>query len=269
MPYRRTAQTLLCLLLLAWAGAISAKDISLGLVLSDDKDRKLDAEILNETTEAFFKSRRFKLAERAELDAVIQEKGLQDFIGALNGDNAAAGLEKLTGLDMIGLVTYSVERLTGSLSRYWISVRLVSVASGDILDTVDSRREGLSEPTTPHVAGENLFQNVRELFPPQGYIVRINGSEAVVDLGTEVGLKEGDTLEVFKEGDIILHPVTGKPLPGEEIVLGTLKVTRVSSQISTCKMKGSAGGLGAQVRLKPKDQRFFKALNIFKKNSRD
>ncbi len=255
------------LLFLAGAGAAQDGKLMIGLVISDQRRGDLDVEILNTATDSFFRTQRFRLMERERLDKIIDEKGLREFIGALTSGDSSAGIEELEGVDLIGLVSYTVERSAVGGQLYYISVRLVSVKTGQIVNIVDSRREGLQQPTTPNQAGIYLFQNAREAYPPEEYIIQLQGAKAVVGMGSAVGLKEGDVLEVIRDGETILHPVTGKAYPGEEIVIGTLKVTRASDQISSCKVSKTEGTLqvGDRVRLKPKDQMGFKVLGKIKK----
>ncbi len=260
------------------AGLAQAREMALGLVLSENRPHRLDAEFLNAATEAFFRTRRFQLMERDRLDAIVDEKGLQEFISALTSGSSLAGMDELEGVDMIGLVSYTTEfvpGLAGDLVKvYYISVRLVSVSTGQILNTIDSRQGGLLDPTTPHLAGNYLYKSIREVYPPIEYIVRLKGTEAIVGMGADMGLKDGDLLEVIRDGEPIFHPVTGKPLPGEETPIGTLKVVRASQQISICKIKKADGALqvGDRVRLKATDPRKStlisgaKKLLLWKKN---
>lgn len=252
---RKKPILLLLLLFLLQLAAAHAQIFKLGLVMDDKKDRRLDEEILDAASKAFVESRRFTMAERKNLDAVFSEKGLAGFIDA--EDNSAGGFAELTGLEVIGLVSYSVEQ-----STLWIDVRLVDVRSGEIKGDIDSRRAGLVEPTTPYLAGKRLLENIREAFPPQGYVVRIKGEEILVDLGAKEGLKKGDILEIFREGETIFHPITGKPMAGEDVIVGELKVARASESLATCKKKGAvAAAEGDTVRLRPKDQTFAKVFS--------
>ncbi len=271
MFLRKIVLALFILLIVGGSGAAQAGKITIGLVVSDQRRGDLDVEVLNAATQALFKTQRFRLMERERLDKIIDEKGLQEFIGALTSGDSSAGIEELEGVDLIGLVSYTVEPTRGlegqHLKGYYMSVRLISVKTGQIAQIVDSRREGLYEPTTPNQAGIYLFQNAREAFPPEEYIVQLQGTNVVVAMGSGVGLKEGDVLEVIRDGGTIFHPITGKELPGEEIVVGTLKVTRASAQISSCKVTKKEGSLeiGDIVRLKPKNQTGLKVFGKFKK----
>lgn len=251
----------LLLVLLAAAPAAAQDDKSLykmGLLVPDEKDRRLDIDVLNAATKAFVDARRFIMVERSKLDSVFTEKDLQSFLG--KGNNK---LSDLLGLDFLGLVGYTVEskKLGGSnLKIFNIEVRLVDTRTGQIVATVNSERpDSFTPPSTAREAARDLFQSIREAFPPYGYVIKVAGEGVVVDLGSEAGLKKGDALEIVKEGEQIIHPVTGKPLPAELIVIGELKVVSTSPQLSNCKGKGDIP-LGSTVRLKEKNNQFKKFL---------
>lgn len=252
-----------------WSFPAGAKVYQLGLVMAEREDRRIEGDILGAATSAFFESKRFVIIERAQLDKIFTERDLSDFITGSPGD-----LSNLEGVDMLGLVSYSVEYSTaasgGRQENYYIDVRLTDVKSGQVVGNVSSRRDTFNNPTTPHLAGRFLLQNIREMFPPEGYVVSISGDQVIVDLGEESGIQKGDTLEVIREGDVIFHPVTGKPLPAQEIVVGTLKVEDPANQMSTCKMPkkgGEAIVIADRVRLQPKNQtgaKIFKKIPFFK-----
>jgi hypothetical protein len=255
----------LSLLLVAVAPAAAQDEkpvYKLGLVLDSDKrNRDLGADVVNAATRAFVDSRRFEMVERSQLNAVFTEKNLQKFLG--KGDNK---LSDLHGIDFIGIVGYTVENKrtsNGNQSLFTIEVRLSDTRTGNILATLTSERSDyLNLPSSPREAGHQLFQNIREAFPPFGYIVKVSGEEVVVDLGTEAGVKKGDTFEIVKEGEQIIHPRTGEPLPAEMIVVGELKVVSTSAQLSHCKLKSrdAEAALGDPVRFKGKSSILNKTL---------
>lgn len=228
--------------------------LKLGLVLSSEERSRLRDDALTIVTEAFVASRRFVLVERSQLDAVFTEKDLQGFLGKGDSD-----LSDVLGLDLLGIVDVTSEDRhdseTGRYTAYYLKVRLVDVTNGQILTTIDSERSDiLLPPKSLRIAGDNLFENVRAAFPPMGFIVKIDDGHLIVDLGEELGVQKGDVLEVVREGEQIIHPVTGVPLPAELTVIGTLKVVATSSYLSTCKLKSGEGevNLGDQVRFKDK-----------------
>ncbi|HYO14372.1 MAG TPA: CsgG/HfaB family protein [Thermoanaerobaculia bacterium] len=235
------------------AGQVEKPVYKMGLVLSKGKWKSdLDQDVLNAATRAFVDARRFNMVERSQLDAVFTEKDLQGFLGKGNKE-----LSDVLGLDFIGLVAYNTEtkKLAGASSAkvFMIEVRLVDVKTGSILMTLTSERSDLLvAPTSPNEAGNQLFENVREAFPPLGYIIKVSGKEIVVDLGSGAGVKKGDTLEVVREGEEIIHPRTGEILPAELVVVGKLKVVSASSDRSLCKLSSGEVDLGSPVRFKGK-----------------
>ncbi len=253
------ALLLLPLVLAAPAAAQGDKAVfKLGLILgeesSNERDKRVDTEVLNAATDAFLAARRFKMIERNQLRAVFTEKSLQEFIGGKVNNK----LTDVLDLDLIGVVGHTVETIRSEqgaeLKKWIIDVRMIDVKSAALLSTVSSDRaslESMLPPATPREAGALLEQSIREAFPPLGYIVQINGNDYVVDLGSEAGLQAKDTLEVIQEGEQIIHPVTGQILAAPMKVIGQLKVMSVSPQLAICKRAGKGElPLASMVRLK-------------------
>jgi Curli production assembly/transport component CsgG len=256
MLRRRSSLLLLPILLLPAVHAAAQGDraqYKLGLVIGNEEKSRLDGDILTLSTEAFVLSRRFSVVERSQLDAVFTEKDLQGFLGGGNND-----LSTVLGLDLLGIVEYTTEMAPspqgGQHQVFYITVRLVNVTTGEILTTVSTRREGAPAPATPRAAGDLLFANIRAAFPPMGYVVKIDGDKLTVDLGEALGLRQGDFLEVVREGEQIIHPVTGLPLPAEQVVIATLRVVATSQQLSSCKLKSGDKGIDLGDRVRFKDQ---------------
>ena len=232
----------------------------LGLVMGESKDRSVEVDVLNLTTAAFVQARRFKMVERSQLNAVFTEKDLQGFLGKGNKK-----LSDVLGLDFLGIVGYTMEdRQSGGVHRRVVTldVRLADVKTGAIVGVISSERDSFTPPTTVREASHQLFQSIREAFPPFGYVVKSNGEAVVVDLGADAGLKKGDTLEIVREGEQIIHPVTNELLPAELLVVGELKVESASPGLSNCKLKSRKGEapLGSVVRLKANDSRWKNVL---------
>jgi Curli production assembly/transport component CsgG len=220
------------------------------------KERRYRADVLNAATDAFVATRRFTMVERKQLDAILTEKSLQDFIGGQVNNK----LTDLLGLDLVGVVGYTVEtpkppKGSPAVTKCIIDVRLIDVKTASLLATVTSDRPDLAmfmPSSNPREAGQILFKSIRDAFPPLGYVVSVNGKEVVVDLGSEAGLKKGDTLELLQEGEQIIHPVTGKVLSAPMRIIGKLKVVTSSPQVSMCKVVKSNGEvpIASLVRLK-------------------
>lgn len=251
----------------------------LGLTLAEkgkrqsEKDRKIDEEVINAATDAFLAAKRFKLVERNQLGTVFTEKSLQDFIGGQVNNK----LTDVLDLDLVGIVGYTVvteKSLQGANQTKWIiDVRLIDVRTASLLTTITSDRatlQSLLPPATPRESGALLAQSIREAFPPLGYVIKVDGKEITVDLGTEAGLKDGDTLEVVQEGEQIIHPVTGQVLASPLKVVAELKVLSASSQVAICRHKSGQREMqpASLVRLKGSESKvieWLKKMPIIKK----
>jgi hypothetical protein len=184
---------------------------------------------------------------------VLTEKDFQEFLGGQVNQK----LSDVLGLDFIGVINASedkVEALDGKMQNRWIlDVRLIAVRTAKVFATLKSERIELIQPSTIREAGQALFRSIRETFPPLGYVVALRGKEVVVDLGSESGIRDGDVLEVVREGERLIHPVHGTELPSEMIVVGELKVKSSSPALATCKTsKGKNFEVANLVRLKLK-----------------
>lgn len=220
----------------------------------NEKERRYREEVLNAATDAFVATRRFTMVERRQLDAIFTEKSLQEFIGGQVNNK----LSDVLGLDLVGVVDYTFSTAKSPqgtpVTKCLIDVRLIDVKTASILATVTSDRPDLAlllPSSIPREAGQILYRSIRDAFPPLGYVVSVNGKEIVVDLGSEAGLKDGDTLEIVQEGEQIIHPVNGKVLSAPMRVIGELKVATASPQVSICKLKSKeVPPLASLVRLK-------------------
>jgi hypothetical protein len=214
----------------------------LGLVLANH-DQPNGADILNAATNAFVDTHRFVVVERSVIAEVVTEKILQEFLDG-NTNNKLSDTLRLDLLGIVNFTMYIKHKSKDETESTWvIDVRLVDVKTAEIKTTISSERFRLLPATTIREAGRSLFRSIREAFPPAGYVVQVNGKEVIVDLGSAAGLKQGDRLEVFQESKPIIHPVTREVLATPMKMIGELKVTSVSLQMSTCKIKKAQGAL--------------------------
>lgn len=241
-----------------------------GLVPGEFEDPKLKADVMTAASEAFVRSRRFEMIERQHLNAVLTEKDLQEFLGGQVNQK----LSDVLGLDFIGIVgalTDKVEGVDGKpQTRFILNVRMIDVKTAKIVATLESVRDGLLQPTNPREAGQSLFHTVREAFPPVGYVIQVDGKDIAIDLGAEAGLKEGDILEVVREGERLIHPVYGTEMPAVMKVIGELKVSDVHPAMATCRVKGGKFevSLANLVRLKATHSKWlemFEKVSVFEK----
>lgn len=74
----------------------------------------------------------------------------------------------------------------------------------------------------------------------QGAVARVDGNRIYINIGSESGVKVGDTYAVFSTGEPIIDPVTGANLGAEEKQTGTAVVTDVQPKFSIATLTGTA-----------------------------
>lgn len=247
-----------------WA-QVEKKEFKLGLMLGEKNyNTQHDSDVLNAATDAFVAAKRFIMVERKELNQIFTEKDLQEFIGG----QANNKLSDVLGLDLLGVVSYTVEAAQDSKGKpvksWIIDVRLLDVKTTQIVTTITSNRPNVLTPLTPREAGERLFKSIREAFPPLGYIIDIRDKKIFVNLGSDAGLKKGDSLEIVAQGEQIIDEITGQIYAPPLEVVGKLSVVETSPQISICKLKSAKEkervALSTLVRLQATDSRITKWL---------
>jgi hypothetical protein len=218
--------------LLLCGSADGAQMWKIGLIVDTERGGR-DQEVLNLATRAFLESRRFSVFERSRLEKIVREQKLQQFTG-----KDLQVLADLTGIDYLGLIDYEVAN-EGDVYTLGMTIRVIDVRTGQVHETLDNRTFGARLPLVPGGDGsEKLRRTIATRFPATGYVVRVQGGTVEVDLGSEHGIKEGDSLELLRLGEPSIHPVTGVELPAAEYEIGVLEVVSLGVQVSVCKPKG-------------------------------
>jgi hypothetical protein len=79
---------------------------------------------------------------------------------------------------------------------------------------------------------EGLALEIRQRFPlVQGLVLKVEGNSVFIDLGRQQ-LKKYMKLIVFRAGEMITHPITGKPLGSPTEMLGEVTVETVFDELS-------------------------------------
>ncbi|MCR4401168.1 MAG: hypothetical protein NUW12_00060 [Firmicutes bacterium] len=224
----------------------------------------------------------FEVIERERLEQVMQEQGL----GAtgLVDPSSAAQIGKLLGVQamVMGSVTkfdihtskVSVPILgsvTSSEAIVEIHVRVVDTTAGSIKlaemaegkesqANISLRLEGmppmafgsanfhstiLGKATSKAV--DQLIGKIMQLFPVEGYVVKVVGDKVYTNLGRAQGVKVGQKLLVYRLGEVITDPFTGQVLSAEKMEITTITVTSVEQLLSIGTV--DTPGAGAKVQI--------------------
>lgn len=166
---------------------------------------------------------RFRVVERAKLDVILQEQKLSRT--ELIDKNTALRLGKLVAAQSI--VTGSIIE-TGTGTE--IVARLADTETSEILASEDVYDE-VKDPAGLRGLAEGMAVKFHRAFPLlDGLILQQRGNAIFTDLGQDK-VKLNRRLIVFKE-EPLKHPVTGKILGADNVVVGRARVSQVMPEMS-------------------------------------
>jgi hypothetical protein len=206
-----------------------------------------------------FATGRFQLIERSQFQALLKEGKMEQ--SGMVDEATAISLGKQFGAKVVILGSYSgglsvaVDVKTHVFSKdtrdYFypgkleVRLRMVDTESGAIRDTF------LLETTSQDPQASQSFEKLmdafsqafetelRKRYPLRGCLVKvISDQEVLIDLGKQQGLHAGDLFQAIEQGADVVHPVTGRLIPGERKVLGEFRVADVGMESSTLRLAG-------------------------------
>ena len=179
---------------------------------------------------------RFSVVERDKLDIVLREQKL----------SRTALIDKDTALK-IGKLIAAESIITGSIieTREGIEIvgRMIDTETSEILATEDVFDEAKDIPALMSLAEGMALKFHRDFPLLDGLIIQQKGKDIFTDLGQNK-IKVRRKLIVYRE-EPIKHPVTGKILGADNMILGRARVTQVMSEMSKAEiMDGEADTIG-------------------------
>ena len=193
--------------------------------------------VLDKMITVLWNQQRFKVMERAQLDKILAEQSL-GASGVVDA-NTAAQIGKGIGVDAI-IIGSVAAAASGAIS---IDARVIDTESATIIVAQDAY-SGSSDAQSVKNAVENLSRKIAESLPlVEGYIIRIDGEKIMLDQGRGAGLKRGMKCVVYKEGEVVKHPITGEVLGKDTQELGEIIVTEDFDKYSVAKALKIYGGV--------------------------
>ena len=173
---------------------------------------------------ALVNQERFQLVERGQLEAILREQKLSQT--ALVDTETAVKIGKIAAAD--GILIGSVTETPNALEVF---TRFVDVETTEILAAEDVYGEDVNLRTV-RLLLEGLSLKLRQRFPlVQGLVLKAEDKKLVFDLGNKQ-IKKYMKLIIFREGEAIIHPITGQVLGAPTEVLGEAKVEAVFDNLS-------------------------------------
>ena len=185
---------------------------------------------------------RFAVVEPSQVEKVLKEQALG--MSGVVDVASATKVGKVLGVDavLIGSITQD-EKKVG------VDVRLLNTETAVILTSTDAYgKSGDPEElrkmaTKVAVAIYNASPLAQGMPLAQGTVIKVETSGSImVDLGEDRGLKKGMKLVVFKEGEVIKHPVTGEVLGYKSTKLGELIMKDVQAKFGIGEIVGKKEG---------------------------
>ena len=166
---------------------------------------------------------RFRVVERDKLDMILQEQKL----------SRTKLVDQGTALKLGRLVAaHSV--ITGSIieTRTGIEIlgRMIDTETSEILATEDVYDEAKDLPALRSLAEGMAIKFHREFPLLDGLIIEQKGKHVFTDLGQEK-IKLHRRLLIYRE-EPIKHPVTGKRVGSDNLIMGRARVTQVMPEMS-------------------------------------
>ena len=250
-------------------GTADAAKKRIGVTDFENKSRVygLGAGIADMLVVELVKNKNFEVIERDKLRSVMAEQAL-GASGAVNPATAAR-LGELMGLDYLvvgSIVEASLSSSEANLGSLGINLgvnettikvvaqmRLIDANTGQIVLADSAEGEvKKSRLTDQHgrtligdkrysmgvfseaarIAVARLVDKINEVNPLEGLVIKVSGRMAYIDLGRDQGVQEGQEFTVYREGEVIVHPVTGKILSVTRDVIGRIKITSVEPDLA-------------------------------------
>ncbi len=174
---------------------------------------------------AMVNQERFGLVSQAELETLLEQLSLRNEDLTKPSTHRKVGNEAGAEGLVIGTVTENQQGLQ-VLAHY------MDVGSTEVITSLDIYGEELDLPQLQTLI-DGLAWKFKQQFPiSQGFVLKSEGKRVFVDLGTPHGIKKYMKLVIFRDGEEIKHPITGKVLHTETELVGEAKVDSVFDDVS-------------------------------------
>ena len=193
-------------------------------------------DLLDKLITGFVNSKRFKVIERAQLEKILNEQKLG--LSGIVDPSTAAEIGKGIGVDAV--VLGSVTRAGNSLS---IDARLIDTESAAIISAQDAYSSRISLYQISEMVNELAQKFSKDLPIVKGLVINIKGQKLTLDFGANKGVKKGMKCIVYREGDPIIHPVTGKVIGRMINQICVARITEVMPGFSVAEIEKQLSGV--------------------------
>lgn len=226
---------------------------------NDKLKGKVDLKMSDMLTTSLVKTGRYEIVERNKIEKVLSEQQLG--LSGTVDETSAAEFGKLLGAEYVvfGSITSATRKDIDKFGyilvqiEVSIDVRAVNTSTGKIL--LSESADGLCESKIVQTADgvvvsgaidynsayakasrdavDKVALKIAKLSPLIGFVVSTSNEEITIDVGEERGIKKDDLFVVFRVGDEIIHPVTGKHIGWKKEILREIRIISAERSMST------------------------------------
>lgn len=223
------------LIVLSLLSSVNAADLYVVAVFDlkaetgvSDQDALLLSKYLRKDLAATHK---ITVMDRNDMKQVLTEQGqnLQD----CTEEGCAVKLGRL--LDSDKIIVGSISKLGG---RFVLYAKMVDLETGAMMFAKDVQASDNVEDLPRYI--KDLSIKIADEIQLRGKVLNITGDEVLVDLGSDVGIKQGATMMVNRQGDAIRDPMTNEVKGYNWAEVAQLRVIGFSGlSISKCQIISS------------------------------
>jgi len=186
--------------------------------------------IYDNLVSSFFDQDRFNIVSRgAELETALSELKLSQT--DLVDKNKAVQVGRVVAAE--GILMGSIRETKDAIEIY---ARFINTETSTLFATKDVYGQDKSLPEIQYLTN-GLALKFKHTFPLlEGMVIKVDGNKIYADFGTIQNIKKEMKFIVFREGEKIVHPVTGKVLGSESQELGIATVVNVFEDMSLGKL---------------------------------
>jgi TolB-like protein/tetratricopeptide (TPR) repeat protein len=180
--------------------------------------------------DAFINQNRFNIVSRGdELEVVLREQKLSQT--DLVDKSTAVRIGKLVAAE--GILMGTVHETKDSIE---IFARLVNTETSTVLEAKDVFGQDKSVSHLRYLTN-GLALKLKHSFPLiEGLVIKTKGKDIYADFGSFERIKKEMKFIVFRQGETIVHPVTGKILGNETEEIGVATIVTVFEDMSIGKL---------------------------------
>jgi TolB-like protein len=145
----------------------------------------------------------------------------------------AAAVKLGRKLEADAVLMGTINETEGGIEVY---ARLIDTATSDLLGAEDVFTADKTLAQIQYMT-DGLTLKFKQSFPlVEGTVAQVKGREIHADIGSALNIKKDMTFIVYREGEKIVHPVTGRELGSQTEALGTARVVNVMADASIGKL---------------------------------